>query len=849
MDKQRENSAEVRDLERCINNLVSVLALPAMWNSASPDQIVETLCDALLDMLDLEFVHARLTQPPGAAAVETTRVAEWCEPGLEFRTICDDLARECEVRPRGQPTTMQRRLHGDKISTVSLPVGFEGEMGMVAAGSGRADFPNRADRVVLNVAVNEAVIGMQQARMLSEQKRVAEELERRVKARTAELALANEALRNENAERRRGEGGLLRSEAALQHALGEIRKSEAKLRQVIDAIPALAWCNLPDGTNEFLSKGWHEYTGLSPEESHGWGWQAAFHADDLPPLMKKWQELLISGDRGEIEARLRRHDGIYRWFLIRVAPFRDDTGRIARWYGTSTDIHDRKLAEEALQSSESRLLKIINTMPTAAWSTRPDGYCDFLNQRWLDYTGITAEEAQGWGWRDAIHPDDRAALVEYWQSCLASGTPVETEARMRRFDGTYRWFIFRANPLREESGAIVRWYGANIDIEDRRQSEEGLRESEQRFRLIVDGIAGLVAIMSPSGELEVVNNQVLTYFGKSVEELKGWAMSDAVHPADVAATVSAWTRSVETATVYDTDHRLLRADGEYRWFHARGLPLRDAEGRVLRWYILLTDINDRKQAEEALARARAELAQVARVTSLGVLTASIAHEVNQPLSGIVTNASTCLRMLSGNPPNIEGARETAQRTIRDGNRASEVITRLRALFRSKEAAAERVDLNDAAREVIALSLPELQNNRIILRHELAENLPAVRGDRIQLQQVILNLLHNASDAMSDVEDRPRQLLIRTESDHGGNVRLIVQDTGIGFAPETVDRIFESFYTTKPDGMGIGLSVSRSIIEAHRGRLWATPNDGPGSSVAFSIPCDPELHPLGSDVPG
>jgi signal transduction histidine kinase len=225
-----------------------------------------------------------------------------------------------------------------------------------------------------------------------------------------------------------------------------------------------------------------------------------------------------------------------------------------------------------------------------------------------------------------------------------------------------------------------------------------------------------------------------------------------------------------------------------------------------------------------------------------MLTASIAHEVNQPLSGIITNASTCLRMLSGNPPNIEGALETARRTIRDGNRASEVVTRLRALFKRKEVAAELIDLNDAAREVIALSLSELHSNGNIIRHEFAENLPSVGGDRVQLQQVILNLLRNASDAMRDVDDRPRQLLIKTECDDMKNVRVTVQDSGVGFAPNAADRLFESFYTTKEEGMGIGLSVGRSIIEAHRGRLWASANDGPGSSFAFSIPHDYSTDP-------
>jgi signal transduction histidine kinase len=217
------------------------------------------------------------------------------------------------------------------------------------------------------------------------------------------------------------------------------------------------------------------------------------------------------------------------------------------------------------------------------------------------------------------------------------------------------------------------------------------------------------------------------------------------------------------------------------------------------------------------------------------LTASIAHEVNQPLSGIITNASTCLRMLAADPPNVEGACETARRTIRDGHRASEVVTRLRALFGKKNTTLEVVDLNDATREVIALLLSGLQKDRVILRAELTDDLPPVTGDRVQLQQVVLNLIMNASDSMRGVDDRPRQLVIRTERDGGDHVRLTVQDAGMGFDPQVEERLFEAFYTTKSGGMGIGLSVSRSIIESHRGRLWAASNDGPGATFSFSLP--------------
>lgn len=710
MDLQvKDPTDEVKRLQRCIGDLVSLLALPAIWSGGDPSQVLHTLLDSLMRMLNLDVVCVRLTNPGGGTPIEIVRITQLQEPMPAPHEIFEALSHSLQDNSRKWPVLLRSLMGEGEASIVPLPLGVQGEFGVILAAAQRPDFPLQTEALLLSVAANQAAIRIKEAQLLDYQRELAKELDQRVVQRTAELSTANEKLQE--------------ARASLQQALDEVQRSEAKLRQVIDAIPTLAWCNLPDGSNEFLNRGWHEYTGLSPEESHGWGWQAVFHPDDLPPLMEKWGKMLVSGESDEIEARLRRYDGAYRWFLIRAQAFRDQAGNIVRWYGTSTDIEDRKRAEEAL------------------------------------------------------------------------------------------------------------------------------RDREQSLRLILDGIAGLVAIMSATGEVEAVNRQVLEYFGRSVEEMKGWSTSNAVHPDDLPGVISAWIHSVQTASPYDVDHRLRRADGVYRWFHARGLPLRDREGRVLRWYVLLTDMDDRKRAEEELRNAQSELARVMRVMTMGQLTASIAHEVNQPLSGIITNASTCLRMLDANPPNLEGARETTRRTIRDGHRASDVITRLRTLYSKKEPALESMDLNEAAREVTALSSTEIQRNGITLRQEFADGLPLALGDRIQLQQVILNLLRNAADAMSTIDDRPRELLVRTEREGGNQVRLSVKDSGVGYIPEVADKIFQAFYTTKTDGMGIGLSVSRSIIEAHQGRLWATPNDGPGCTFSFAIPCSPDGtgDPLGAGL--
>jgi PAS domain S-box-containing protein len=613
-----------------------------------------------------------------------------------------------------------------------------------------------------------------------------------------------------------------------------LRESERESRLIVDTIPGLVAILTPAGEVDVVNNQLVEYCGQPLEGMKQWGTNGTVYSEDLPRVIQVFTEAITSGDPYDFEARIRRFDAVYRWFQIRGLPLRDMSGHIARWYVLLSDIDDRKRAEDAVRASERDLKLIIDTIPALAWAARPDGSAEFFSQHYLDFIGLSAERANGWGWTAAVHPEDLNALAATWQRIMASEAPGETEARLRRHDGDYRWFLFRANPLRDESGTIVKWYGVNTDIEDRKRADAELRRAYDSFaeaqRLSKTGsfITDLV------GDDHNWSEEACRIFEfDRATKITVQRIRDIIHPDDLPSFDSVIARGMSGVNVKFA-FRIVTSRGAVK--HVRGVAhvIEQIEGRPM-FVGALQDVTESMVAEEALNRARSELAHVARVTTLSTLTASIAHEVNQPLSGIVTNAGTCLRMLDASPPNVDGARETARRTIRDGHRASEVVTRLRALFSKKELTLEALDLNEATREVIALSFSELQRNRVIVQSELADDLPSITGDRIQLQQVILNLLRNASDAMVGVHDRPRQLLIRTEREESDRVRVTVRDAGTGVDRQSMDNLFEAFYTTKSDGMGIGLSVSRSIIERHHGRLWAEPNDGPGATFAFSIP--------------
>ena len=896
-----------------LTDLGSILALAGVGTAAEPSQIVSTLGDALLGMLHLSFVFVRLRDLEGSPSIETMRIDDsggGADRAREIREAIQPWLSDGSATSLSRATVFASEVN---LSIACGHLGLDAEFGVIVAGSQRRDFPGDTERLVLDAAANQATIGLQRA-YLSEQRR--------------ELAIVKEAL----------------------------RESEDHSRQFVHTVPGLAAILTPAGEVEVVNDELVEYCGQPLEAMKQWGTNGTVHRDDVARVGQVFTQAIASGTPYDFEARIRRFDGVYHWCQVRGLPFRDRRGHILRWYVLLSDIDDRKRAENALRESERESRLIVDSIPGLVAVFTPDGELEFVNRPIVEYFGHTLEELKHWGAGGTTHPEDLPRVVELFARSIASGDPFEIELRARRFDGAYRWFQSRGLPHRDTNGRIVRWYNLLIDVDERKRAEQELRRSaaflaqgqrltltgslwwdvatgeiiwsDETFRLMevptsvkpslelalervhpddlplvremvdrsaregvnmdfeprlrmpdesVKHVHVVLQNVGQSGRPEFVGAvtditerkraeaelrraydhlteaQRLSQTGSFTADLARdehfWSdefyricefepgsavtihrLGEIVHPDDVALYEGAIGRAM-AGTDPDFYFRIVTSRGVVK--HLRGFAHRIADRPV--FVGAVQDVTASKMAQEALNKAGAELAHVSRMTSLSALTASIAHEVNQPLSGILTNAGTCLRMLDAAPPDIAGARETARRTIRDGHRASDVIARLRMLFSKREFTLEPVDLNEATREVIALSSNELQRNRVILQSELAEGLPAITGDRIQLQQVVLNLLRNAADAMADVHERPRHLLIKTEVENGPRVRLTVRDAGVGLTPESLDSMFDAFYTTKSGGMGIGLFVSRSIVERHQGRLWAEPNDGPGATFALSVP--------------
>ena len=641
---------------------------------------------------------------------------------------------------------------------------------------------------------------------------------------------------------------LKRTEEALKASEAALRESERSLSLTVSTIPAMVWSTKPDGMLDSWNQPFLDYAGVAFEEIAGEGFYRLFHPDDVEPLRAVWNEIVGSRRPQETEGRMRRHDGEYRWFAFRQSPLLDNDGAVLKWYGIVVDIEDRKRAEEALRASEAalrghqrRLEHIINAVPGLVWSASPDGAISFLSQQYLDYIGLDAEDALAGAWRNAIHPQDADGLFSAWANAFAQGHANEHEARLRRADGSYRWMLFRASPSFDDAGRLAEWFGVNIDIEDRkvaqdtvRASEAALRDSERELQQIISSIPGLTWSSDAKGATRFWSQQYLDYAGVQLEDVLGFKFANYIHPDDRDHILEMWTEIIAAGTPGEAELRLRRADGEYRWFLIRACPFFDEAGNLTQWFGVNVDIENRKRAEADLQQSRNDLAHVTRMTTIGELAVSIAHEVNQPLMAVVTNAGACLRWLDGAQTDIAMARQAAERIVRDGHRAGDIITSLRNLARKSPPRMETVWLDQVVQVVLDLLQNEFQRQGVVAKAQIQAHTIAIRGDSTQLQQVVLNLIMNAVEAMSGTDIGSRRLTVRAET-RDGDALVSVADNGPGLGTVDPDRLFEAFFSTKTQGIGMGLSICRSIIEAHNGRIWAANNQMRGSLFSFTLP--------------
>jgi PAS domain S-box-containing protein len=532
------------------------------------------------------------------------------------------------------------------------------------------------------------------------------------------------------------------------------------------------------------------------------------------------------------------------------------------------DVSDRKRAEEEVRRgevlAEQRLRLVVDTTPAMLNSCRPDGYLDYVNKGWLDYFGFSLETAldradvmkmsppskadmYGSDWQPVIHPEDLPGFTDHWKSMLVSGKPGEREARVRRFDGVYRWHLFRAVPLYDETGKPVKWYASAFDIEDRKRAEEALRRSEgylaEAQRLTRTG-SWAWSVATRHGVYWSQENYRLFGFAAEGGIPSDQAFYQHIHPEDRdRVRQEVFLERPDEGSHFDVEFRIVLPDGAIKYVRSTGHPVRNISGDLLEYVGTSIDVTERKRADEErerLRQAQADLAHVNRVTTMGELTASLAHEVNQPIAAAITNANTCMRWLAADTPNLEEARAAALRIVKDGTRAAEIIKRVRLLFRKGSPQRELVDLNEVVRDMIVLLRGEATRYNISVRTQLAADLPPVLGDRVQLQQVLMNLMLNGMDAMKDV-DGTRELGITSQQAENEQVLVTVCDTGVGLPHQQADQIFNAFFTTKSHGTGMGLRISRSIVESHGGRLWAAENSPRGASFYVTLPTKAEPH--------
>jgi PAS domain S-box-containing protein len=627
-------------------------------------------------------------------------------------------------------------------------------------------------------------------------------------------------------------------------AQGVGRSSEPiDLRALIETIPALVVCALADGSAEFANRAWQEYTGCSLPELTGWGWHAAIHPGDLPKFIQEWNVAIGAGKSIETETRVRRADGQYHWFSIRkaLAVSRTVDGEPSlRTLIACEDIHERKQAQDRLQESEQRWQTAFeNSAIGIMMRDRADRFFA-ANMAFRNMLGYTESELYQLCQIDVTYEEDRELnlelIGELWEG---KRQHFEIEKRYRRKDGTLVWVRNNVAPVPGTGGAASFLFTIVEDITQRKKDESARRYSEEKYRVVVEAASDAVICVDDAGAILLANPATRKVFGYDPADLIGRPLTMLMPEYMRNLHQGGFTRYLATGQRHvnwqGTELIGLRKNGQEFPVEVSFGEVNDKGHRIFTGFI--RDISERKQAEElrqALQMTQVELERVSRLTTMGELAASIAHEVNQPLTAVTNNGNACLRLLANRSLEPEVLRRALEEIVADGTRASAVIARIRAFIKKTPAEKNELDVNEVIQEVLALARSELSENRVLLEPQLTKTLPLVLADRVQLQQVLLNLVMNGVEAMTAVTDRPRMLWVQSRVDESGDILVTVRDSGTGLGSEG-DRVFTPFFTTKANGMGMGLPISRSLIEGHGGRLWATTNVPHGSDFSFTLP--------------
>lgn len=597
-----------------------------------------------------------------------------------------------------------------------------------------------------------------------------------------------------------------------------LKESEQKLRLIADAIPHMVWEIEPDGRISYINKQWTDWSGLTLEEINNGEWIKVFHAEDFKNVADDWQKSMEKGIEYFGEYRIRDHGGNYYWFMGKTVPIKNNEGRIIKWIGTTTNIDEQKKVQVALKESEEQFRELADSMPQIVWTARPDGYIDYYNKKWYDFTGLRHDVGGDESWEPILHPDDIGFCRDTWYNAVRTGQPYHIEYRFknRKKPGTYCWYLGKALPIRNSEGKIIKWYGSCTDINDQKEIEALLKDSEEKFRLMADSVPQQVWTAAGNGALDYVNQRIINYFGKSSEEIIGEGWQQVIHPDDLPTVLESWTHSLKTFEAYQVEFRLRGKNNQYRWHLARATPffIKDSE---VKWFGTNTDIEEHKFSEQK----KDEFISIA------------SHELKTP----ITSLKGIVYILNQLLPLQEGSQE-ARLLLTMDNQLSKLTKLVGDLLDVNKIDGAHLQLNKEDfdfRELISETVESVQHisPKHLLTIESNESV-LYSGDKLRLEQVITNLLTNAVKYSPEGE----KVIIRYDvSDE--NIIVSVQDFGIGIERENITKLFDRFYRVNNSlrfgGLGLGLYISANIIKAHNGNFWIESEVGKGSTFYFLLP--------------